>query len=75
MNKGGYGFPLPPNGFVRTAPLEWKQTKLITVTTSSEVVPQNVFQIGVAVFGGGGNGSTTDNQGSGGGGGFCIWYC
>jgi hypothetical protein len=43
MNKGGYGFPLPPNSFVRVAPSSWQQFKLITSTTSSEVVPQNVF--------------------------------
>jgi len=66
MNKGSYGYPLPPNGFVRVAPSEWKQYKLITTTTSTETVPQNVFQIGVAVFGGGGNGFTYSGGGGGG---------
>ena len=67
MNKGSYGYPLPPNGFVRVAPSEWTQYKLITTTTSTETVPQNVFQMGVAVFGGGGTGGSAVAGGGGGG--------
>ena len=59
MNKGLYGFGLPPNMATRVAPPEWRNAKLITATTSSEVVPLNVYQIGVAVFGGGGSGGAT----------------
>ena len=51
-NKGTYGSPLPPNAQTRVAPPEWKNYKLITTTTSSEVVPQNVYQILAMVFGG-----------------------
>jgi len=69
MNKGTYGYPLPPNAPTRVAPPEWKSCKLITTTTSTEVVPQNVFQMGVAVFGGGANGSGAT---AGGGGGFAF---
>ena len=53
MNKGTYGFGSPPNFATRVAPPRWVNFKLITTTTSAEVVPQNVFQMGVAVFGGG----------------------
>ena len=52
MNKGNYGYSLPPNVPMRVAPPEWKSYKLITATTSAEVVPQNVYQMAVAVFGG-----------------------
>jgi hypothetical protein len=51
--------PLPPNAQTRVAPGRWAQFKLITATTSTEVVPQNVYQMGVAVWGGGGNGAST----------------
>lgn len=77
QNKGTYGFPLPPNAQTRVAPPEWKNANLITATTSTEVVPQNVYQIGVAVFGGGGGGAGDDgssgaNARGGGGGGFAF---
>jgi len=53
MNKGSYGYPLPPNAPTRIAPPEWRSYKLIKATTSVEVVPQNVYQILAMVFGGG----------------------
>ena len=53
MNKGTYGYPLPPNSPTRIAPPEWKNYKLIAATTSNEVVPQNVYQMLVMVWGGG----------------------
>ena len=65
MNKGTYGYPLPPNAPTRIAPPEWRSCKLITATTSAEVVPQNVYQMLAMVWGGGG-------QGGGGGGGFAM---
>ena len=69
QNKGTYGFPLPPNAQTRVAPPEWKSYKLITATTSTEVVPQNVYQMLVCVWGGGGSGvSATPAAGGGGGG-------
>ena len=67
MNKGNYGYSLPPNALTRVAPPEWKSYKLITATTSAEVVPQNVFQMGVAVWGGGANGVAGISGGGGGG--------
>lgn len=67
MNKGMYGFGMPPSVATRVAPGRWANYKMITSTTSSEVVPQNVYQIGVAVWGGGGNGSTSNAGGGGGG--------
>jgi hypothetical protein len=55
---------------VRVAPPEWRQAKLITDNTSSEVVPQNVFQMLVCVFGAGGSGGANNGgQTTGGGGG------
>ena len=54
MNQGMYGYGLPPNYATRVAPPEWKNAKLIVTTISTETVPLNVYQMGVAVFGGGG---------------------
>ena len=34
MNKGTYGFPLPPNAATRVAPPEWKSFKAFTVPGS-----------------------------------------
>ena len=68
MNKGNYGISLPPNISTRIAPPEWRRAKLITATTSTETVPQNVYQIAVAVAGGGGNGAGSSGAGGGGGG-------
>ena len=56
MNQGTYGYPLAPNKSTRIAPPEWRTARLITQTTSNFVVPQNVYQIGVAIAGGGGGG-------------------
>lgn len=69
MNRGTYGFPLPPNAPTRIAPPEWRSYKLITATTSAEVVPANVWQILVMVWGGGALGG---NPQAGGGGGFSM---
>ena len=74
MNQGMYGYGLPPNNATRVAPSRWTNFKLITTTTSTETVPLNVYQIGVAVWGGGGNGALTNDNttpmAGGGGGGF-----
>ena len=77
MNKGTYGYPLPPNAPTRVAPPEWRSCKAFfnAGTYTGEIVPQNVYQIGVAVIGGGGNGnpsvyiSPPGVGGAGGGGG------
>ena len=70
MNKGNYGYPQAPNRALRVAPQEWRNYKLITATTSVEVVPQNVYQVLCLVFGGG---ATAPNPiVSGGGGGFAA---
>src|SRR5574343_1316974 len=69
IRKARNGNATPPNGQVRISPPEWKSYKLITATTSSEVVPQNVYQMFVHVFGGGGNSGAS---GGGGGGGFAC---
>ena len=66
-NKGTYGFPLPPNAETRVAPPKWENFKLITSTTSSEVVPQNVYQMLALVWGGGMGGNNGSGGGSGGG--------
>ena len=43
MNNGMYGFGMPPNYATRVAPPQWANFKLITATTSTEYVPQNVY--------------------------------
>ena len=68
MNKGTYGFPIPPAMPTRIAPPEWRSHKLISATTSSEVVPNNVWQMLALVWGGGAAGGS----GGGGGGGFAM---
>lgn len=68
IRKQKNGIATPPNEMARIAPPEWKNFKLITATTSTEVVPQNVYQIKVMVWGAGGTG--TPNPSSGGGGGY-----
>jgi hypothetical protein len=72
MNQGMYGYGLPPNYATRVAPPEWRNYKLITATTSTEVVPLNIYQMIVMVWGGGGNGHTASPGGGGGGGGFAM---
>lgn len=65
MNKGNYGYPQAPNRSTQIAPPEWRNGKLITATTSTEIVPLNVYQMLVMVFGGGANGSTSGGAGGG----------
>lgn len=79
MNKGTYGYPLPPNAPTRVAPPEWRRYFAFTSagTYSNIIVPQNVYQVCVAVFGPGGGGGAGDNGngssgGGGGGGGFAF---
>lgn len=66
MNDSLYGFPKAPNKPTRIAPPEWKNYQLIKSSTSTGVVPQNVYQILACVWGGGANG-TTSYGGAGGG--------
>jgi len=78
MNNGMYGQPSPPNFATRFAPPVWRtfQTYTSPGTYSGLVVPANVFQVLVAVFGGGGSGAIQPNTAygflatGGGGGGF-----
>lgn len=78
LNKGTFGSPLPPNVQTRVAPATYTNYKLITATTSTEVVPQNVYQMLVMVWGGGGGGSgggpniNYSSSGGGGGGGYAM---
>ena len=75
MNQGMYGYGLPPNQATRVAPPKWTNFNAIRATSSTEVVPQNVYQIGVAVFGAGGSGGVDRSTGQatgGGGGGFAF---
>lgn len=67
MNQGLYGFSKPPATSLRIAPPEWRSYKLITETTSEEVVPQNVYQIKVMVWGAGDAGVVGNYPGAGGG--------
>ena len=74
MNRGTYGYPLPPNYATRAEPPVWTNVLLITATTSTQRVPANVFQMGVAVWGAGGGMNTTNAVcvSGGGGGGFAF---
>lgn len=73
MNKGSYGYPLPPNKSTLVAPPRWTNAKLILATTSTEVVPQNVYQMLVMVWGGGAHGNlSAGSYLSGSGGGFAM---
>ena len=58
MNKGMYGFGLPPNYATRVAPAAWTNCRpyVIAGTYNDFVVPQNVYQIMVCVWGAGGSG-------------------
>ena len=67
MNEGNYGYPKTPNKPIRIEPPKWRNYKMILSTTSSEIVPQNVHQMLVMVFGGGGNGGVGKSGGGGGG--------
>lgn len=62
------GIATPPNEMTRVTPPEWKNYKLITATTSTQVVPQNVYQMLVMVWGAGASGGSA----AGGGGGFAM---
>lgn len=58
MNKGTYGYPLPPSAPTRVAPPEWRSSQYFqTVGTHTFTVPQNVYQVRGIAIGGGGNGS------------------
>lgn len=79
MNRGTYGYPLPPNYATRVPPSRWTNARAYTVagTYTGFVVPANVFQIGLMVVGAGGSGAmATPNNGylatGGGGGGFAF---
>ena len=74
MNKGMYGFGLPPNVATRVAPPTWARSKVITTAGAfSFTVPQNVYQLAFVAAGagggGGGWGGTINIQGGTGGGG------
>ena len=61
LNKGTYGTPLPPNTATRLAPPKWVNYRAFLTAgtfTSPFVVPQNVYQIMVCVWGAGGSGSS-----------------
>lgn len=78
MNRGTYGFSLPPNYATRVAPPRWTNARAYTVagTYTGFIVPANVFQIGIMVAGAGGSGAMSYNTGyvatGGGGGGFAF---
>jgi hypothetical protein len=59
MNKGMYGISLPPNYATRVAPPEWRQSRVYgkSGTYTGVVVPQNVYQIMLTVWGAGGSGA------------------
>lgn len=57
MNKGQYGYPIPPNAPTRVAPANWTNQMMDTSPgTKTFTVPQNVFQIRATAMGGGGDG-------------------
>lgn len=59
MNKGNYGFPLPPNTPTRVAPPRWDNMKVYEAAGSYNdfTVPQNVFQVRAIVLGAGASGA------------------
>ncbi len=63
MNKGMYGFGLPPNYATRVAPAVWTNCRpyIRSGTYNDFVVPQNVYQIMVCVWGAGGGGSANSS--------------
>jgi hypothetical protein len=75
MNRGTYGYPLPPNYATTLVPPRWTNARAYTVAGAYTgfVVPANVFQIGLMVVGAGGSGAmataSTGNVATGGGGG------
>ena len=72
MSKNLFGFAKPLSNSDRVAPPMWKEAKpfVLAGTYTGEVVPENVYQIGVYVMGAGGNGVA--NNAGGGGGGFAF---
>jgi len=76
MNNGMYGFGMPPNQATRLAPPAWTNAYpyLTAGTYNDFVVPANVYQIMVCVWGGGGSGgsgnvyASTHGRGGDGGG-------
>lgn len=65
MNKGNYGFPLPPNAPTRVSPPKWASfIEFITPGTYQFEVPQNVYRLRAIVIGAGGSGAAvrTDLQ-------------
>ena len=70
MNKGNFGFGRPPFAAGRVTPI-WQNHRIFDVagTYGNVIVPDDVYQIGVAVAGGGGGNSVTVGGGAGGGGG------
>lgn len=59
MNKGNYGFPLPPNAPTRVVPPRWDNMKVYDVAGSYNdfTVPQNVFQVRAIIIGAGASGA------------------
>jgi uncharacterized membrane protein (DUF4010 family) len=74
MNKGIYGYPLAPGVSTRIAPPEWRSYKLFgkAGTYTGEIVPVNVYQMLVCVWGAGGCGYYSSPYTGGGGGGFAM---
>ena len=66
------GLQLSPGRPTRITPPQWLNYKLITTTTSTETVPQGVYQVLAAVWGGSGAGVAAATAGGGGGGGFAM---
>jgi hypothetical protein len=64
MNNGMYGYGLPPNFATRVAPAKWTNYLFFPIagTYTGITVPQNVYQMGVAVWGGGGSGAFTNSD-------------
>ena len=72
MNRGLYGYSLPPSTATRVAPPKWTNVRSYLLNgTYTFVVPQNTFQILAMVWGAGGSGGayTSGSYISGGGGG------
>ena len=67
-NLTAFGQPPAPNKATRVPPPLWTKYKIIRDTTSTEVVPDNVYQVLAMVWGAGG--SSGGGGAGGGGGGF-----
>ena len=66
MNRGMYGFALPPNFGTRVAPPRWVNCRpyVKSGTYNNFVVPANVYQIMVCVWGAGGGGARANGYNS-----------